>query len=154
MSLDNVPSGALWLPGQGMTSVDETAAARAVEQYDSGLILGFRQDTQEWVVFLRNGPNNGEPFPLLGLGRRLPSPDEITKKLYTTDVRRHGTKLYHDIQRRNDQRQAEARARASEASEEMAEALVSGFEHQGFRPFFKSLPNNHPKNREHKKKEA
>jgi hypothetical protein len=142
--LSEIAHGALWVPGAGMTSVDETAAARAVSEYDDSLVLGHRRDTNEWIVFHREGPH-GEPFPLLSFGPRLPHPEEIKKKMYETDVRRHGVKLFHDIQRRNDDRMAASKARSSEASEAVAEALVSGFEHQGFRPFFKSLPNKNPK---------
>lgn len=142
--MSEIAHGALWVPGAGMTSVDELAAARAVTEYDSDLTLGHRRDTNEWIVFHKHGPN-GEPFPLLSFGPKLPHPEQIKKKMYETDVRRHGAKLFHDIQRRNDERMEAGRKLSSEASEQMAEALVSGFDHQGFRPFFKSLPNKNPK---------
>jgi len=147
-----IPAGALWLPGVGVSGTDERAAAKAIHEYDPDLILGRRQDTGEWIVFLKDGPM-GEPFPVLGLGTRLPAPDELTRKLYNSDVRRHGVKIFKQIQARNDALERERRHQAEEADAMMADALVSGFRNQGFNPFPTSYRNLHPKNRKYRKKD-
>jgi hypothetical protein len=142
-----IPTGALWTPGNGMTNVDELAAARAVEEYDSTLRLGHRRDTNEWIVFLNHGTryNDGAPFPLMTFGERLPSPDEVKKILYTRDVRRHGDKIFKNIMQRNDALNADRRSIASEASGVVAETMASAMAGQGYNPFPQSVRNLHPK---------
>lgn len=126
--------GALYLPGVGLTGTDERAAAKAVREYDADCQLGQRKDTGEWIIFMTN-PATNEPFPVLGLGTRLPSPDEIQRRMYHTDVRKHGAKIFQNIMRRQEATLAGHKALADDASGEVAEALVSGFETQGFNPF-------------------
>lgn len=130
----DAPSGSLWLPGIGVSGTDERAAAAAVEEYDPNLVLGQRRDTGEWIVFLRKGPNDGEPFPVLGLGTRLPAADEVTRTLYQKDVRRHGEKLFHDIYRKQQANLKTLRDNASEASGVLAEGMEWGFRKQGVHP--------------------
>lgn len=132
MDNTDIPREALWLPSAHLGSF-EKAAAKAVEDYDSTLTLGQRRDTGEWLVFKKNGPG-GEPFPVLGLGNHLPSADEVTKKLYTCDVRRHGEKIFRDIQRRNDERAAAMKYEQSEKVGVMAEHLDHAFRQQGVHP--------------------
>lgn len=150
--MHGVAEGLLWTPGNGLTSRAERQAANAVQEYESDLILGQRQDTREWVVYLRNGPmSDGQPFPIFNLGTELPTADKIKEKLYKADLRRHGKKIFQQIMQANDRATEAGRKAADEASAEMAEALVSGFKHQGFDPYPKSLPNQHPKNRQYRK---
>lgn len=104
---NDIPQGALWTPNGGWSYAGERECAKAVEEYDSDLALGQRKDTGEWVVFIRNGPHDGEPFPVLGLGFRLPGADEVKKKLHTHDVRRHGKQLVADIERRKEAKRKE-----------------------------------------------
>lgn len=130
----DVPKGALWLPGVGVSGTDERAAANAVNAYDSGLVLGQNRETGEWIVFLRHGPHNGEPFPVLGLGTRLPAADEITKKLYACDVRRHGERLFRDIYKRQEAQLAEHHAAINDKTGVFAEALEHGFRKMGAHP--------------------
>ena len=89
MNLETPPA-ALWLPGAGIVPVDQLEARRAVQDYANDLDLARDQTTGDWVVVMQ-GPEG--PFPVFGLGRRLPGRDEIMKKLYTHDVRRHQGKL-------------------------------------------------------------
>lgn len=131
MSLDSFVPGALYLPDVGLTSSDERAAAAAVREYDESLQLGFRKDAQEWVIFMEH---NGEPFPVLGLGRSLPSPDLIKRRMYETDIRRHGDKIFHKIQRHNDLLQAEQKAALDEKVGIAAEHLDHAFRKEGVHP--------------------
>jgi len=142
-----IPNGALWTPSNGMTDVSELQAARAVEEYDAQLKLGFRRDTNEWIIFIDHGTpyNDGQPFPVMSLGATLPSPEKIKEKMYKSDVRRHGDKIFREIIRRNDARNSELRHKASEASGLVAETMVSAMAGQGYNPFPQSVRNLHPK---------
>jgi hypothetical protein len=124
-------STALWIPGRGELALDERAAARAVEEYDADLMLGQDRRTGDWVVLIKRDP----PYPVYGLGPRLPSPDEIKRQLYTADVRRHGGKIVEGLERVNSQLRKELRDRASDSTGEAAEALEWGFRKLGAHPF-------------------
>lgn len=132
--IDDLKPGALWLPGQGVTGTDERAAAEAVVAYDPTLILGQNRETGEWIVFLRKGPHEGEPFPVLGLGNRLPAADEITRTLYAKDVRRHGEKLYEAIYRKQQAQLAELNRQAGERTGVAAEYMDHAFRKMGAHP--------------------
>lgn len=131
---EDIPRDALWTPDNGWTSVNERQVAKAVEEYDASLVLGQRQDTGEWVVFLRNGPHQGEAFPLLGLGHELPSADKVKELLFKRDVKRNGAKIYDDIVRSMESKRREAKSAASDASGQAAEALEYGFRKMGKHP--------------------
>lgn len=100
----DVAPGAMWLPGTGVTGTDERAAAKAIEEYDTDLLLGQNQETGDWMVFSRraNEYNDGQPFPVMNLGKQLPGADTIQRKLYEGDIKRHGRKIFEQLQRRND----------------------------------------------------
>jgi len=117
-----MPTESIWIPGRGQMVIRELQAARAVEEYASDLILGFRKDTQEWVVFKQGGPD-GQPFPVFGLGRELPTPEEIQKRLYLADTKRRGGQIVEEVNRRNEARQQAARDVADGAAEIAAEAF-------------------------------
>ena len=123
------------VPGRGMMPVGYMTAAKAVEDYDPELILGFNEATTAWVVYKRR--NDGFMQPVLGLGRgsEPPSREAITEKLYKADVRRNGARIVDQIERRNARIQQEARAQASEAAGEFAEYLAAGYRKEGFNPF-------------------
>lgn len=123
---EDIPRGALWTPQNGWTSQQERECAKAVEEYDSALVLGQRQDTGEWVVFLKEGPANKDVFPIFGLGRQLPSSDKIKEILSRSDVSRHGRKIYAQILQSMAREEAAAKAARHEADEPAAEALAWG----------------------------
>jgi hypothetical protein len=119
LGLQQVRNEEIYLPDGRVMNVVELQAARAVEAYDSSLILG--QLHGQWTVFVRNGPIEGNPFPVLGLGFELPSPDEITRKLHTSDTRRHGGKIAERVDRQNRERQRQRRAAGDQKVGEVAE---------------------------------
>lgn len=108
-------------------------AGNAVSDYDSSLVLGRIEDTGMWTVFVKDGPN-GQPFPVYELGRELPSYDEIQRRLYHSDVRRHGHKIVEQVQRRNDARQNELEAAGHDAAEDAAEHIEHGMRKLGMLP--------------------
>lgn len=131
--LDNIPRGALWLPGVGETSVDEREASTAVQEYDSDLVLGQRRDSGEWIVFLQRG-GDAQPLPVLGLGTRLPHPQDILKKLHDSDARRRGDKIVSEIVKRQDAAKKELVYESHERDGVLAEHLEHGFRKEGKHP--------------------
>jgi hypothetical protein len=126
--------GSIYIPGRGKLSFSELAAAKAVEEYDADLVLGQRNDTSEWVVFIKNGPINGEPFPVLGLGFELPAPEKIKEKLYRADTKRHGGKIVEAVERHNERLRKEYRDRASDGAGQAAEAFEWAHRQMGSHP--------------------
>jgi hypothetical protein len=120
----------IWLPDFGAVPTHIRAASKAIEEYDPDLTLG--RDKYEWLVLKKSGPNG--PFPVLGLGAELPGHDEIKRKMYKRDVRRHGEKLVTDMQRRVDARQREQRREIEDAEGIAAEAFEWATRKMGSHP--------------------
>lgn len=144
---------AIWLPGAGMTSIQERQVAAEVEKYDADLMLGLRKDTGEWCVFLPgNRASEGQPFPVFTFGTELPHPDDVARRLYRSDVRRRGRELLDDLDRIYDQEQKIIADRTSDAAEQVAEAIASDMQRQGTHPFPKvhmggKYPKGHVRSR-------
>lgn len=124
----------IWTPS-GLLGIEERAAVRAVEEYDPDLTLGMDMRNKNYVVLLKTGGPEGQPFPVFGLGTRLPSPDEITRRLYEADVRRHGGKIAQQLEKRNEARRKELELRADEGTQAAAEAYEWAFRKLGAHPF-------------------
>lgn len=123
----------MWLPGKGVVPVNSVTAGNAVTDYDPSLVLGRVEQTGIWTVFVKDGPN-GMPFPVFELGTELPSYDQIQRRLYESDVRRHGHKIVEQIQRRNDAAADRLDKTAHEAAEETAEHIEHGMRKLGMLP--------------------
>lgn len=123
----------LWLPGHGVVDKTISACIRAVESYDESLVLGRHELTGDWCVFLKRGPY-GDPFPVIGLGQQLPSPEEITQRLVKSDTKRNGTRLLDEITSQNERRRKELDDRSSEAAGMTAEAFEWGHRRMGSHP--------------------
>lgn len=127
---------AIWLPGAGMTSISEQQVARAVEEYDADMTLGYRMDTGEWCVFLPgNQASGGQPFPVFTFGDRLPHPDHVKAELHRHDIRRNGRQILDDLDRLYAEEQAAYDKKAQEASEQLAEVIDSNMRMNGAHPF-------------------
>jgi hypothetical protein len=109
-------------------------AGNAVADYDPDLMLGRNNTTGEWAVLMKNGPHDGQPFPVYSLGKELPSYSEIQRKLYESDVRRHGHKIVEQIQRRTEARKKQLDTVGHEASAESAEVIEHGMRKLGMLP--------------------
>jgi hypothetical protein len=124
----------IWLPNSGVVSVGEINASRAVEDYDPELILGRNEQTGDWHVFVKDGPYDGQPFPVMYLGEELPSYDEIQRLLYTHDVKRHGAKIIDAIERRKRIERERLEKQHADESEEVAEHIEWGLRQMGAHP--------------------
>lgn len=129
--LDATPP-ALWLPGAGMVPVDQLEARRAIQDYAHDLDLAQDQRNGQWVVVMEG--NDGEPFPVFGLGHELPGRDRITELLYKHDVRRHQGKLAATILKRQDAKRKALEADRNAETSVAAEAIEFGFRKQGAHP--------------------
>lgn len=123
MSALELPSQAIWLPGQGLVPAHVRQAEQAVNEYDPDLTIGRHEQSGEWVIMLKRGPE-GRPFPVYGLGPELPAPEAIKRKLYEGDVRRHGGRIAVEIEKAAERRRKAVRDNASAAAGEAAEAFL------------------------------
>ena len=133
MNVTDLTASQLWLPGQGLVPAHMRAAQTAVEEYDQDLTLGRHEQTGEWVVLLKRGPE-GRPFPVFGLGIELPAPEYIKKRLFESDVRRSGAEIVMQIRRKQEMAEKESRRVAGDAAGHAAEALDWGFRKEGKHP--------------------
>ena len=133
MRVKAAPETRLWIPGHGLVEAGIARASKAVEQYDERLMLARHEVTGDWCVFLKKGPF-GEPFPVIGLGRDLPSPEQITERLQAADTARRGEKILREMNAHNARLKAPIDDAADTASGIGAEALEWGFRKQGAHP--------------------
>lgn len=122
----------LWVPGHGLVPPHIRTALDAVQHYDANLSLGRHEQTGEWVVLLKRP--DGETQPILGLGTELPSEEAISKKLYESDVRRHGAQIIERLNRIDREQKAATRKAASDGSAAVAEGFEWGYRKLGARP--------------------
>jgi hypothetical protein len=133
MSALDTQAAQVWLPGQGLVPTYLRQAMKAVEEYDDGLSLGRHEHTGEWVVMLKRGPMT-EPHPVFGLGVELPAPEEIKKRLYQADVRRHGGKIAQALDRADAARRKKARDEVNDQTGVAAEAMEWAHRKMGTHP--------------------
>lgn len=119
----------LWLPGRGMMPAHVRQAVEAVREYDPDLGLARHDASGEWVVTLQRG--TPEAHPVFGLGTELPPVEEIKRRLYQGDVRRHGGELAVKLQKAQDMRQKHLRDEVNDQTGVAAEALEWALRKEG-----------------------
>jgi hypothetical protein len=118
------------IPGTGDVDLAALAVQRAIEAYDEKLMLAKHEHTGDWCVMLKRGPWDGEPFPVLGLGRgALPSPEEVTQRMFAADTKRHGDKLLSQIRGNVAAREKVVTDKADEGTFNAVEAYDWAFKH-------------------------
>lgn len=122
----------IWLPGEGVVSLDIKRAQRTVKEYDERLELAQHEVTRDWVVFIKLA--NGMLYPVLGFGKNVPSPDALKERLYKSDTLRHGSKILDDVNRRNAAVEAEYDKSFKEDCDTTAEAFEWGYRKLGINP--------------------
>ena len=122
------------LPSGVVVPVGSVNASKAVEDYDPDLMLGRNEQTGDWHVFIKKGPHNGEPFPVMYLGPELPPYDRIQELLYKNDVRRHGAKIVDAIERRKADERRRLEKQHEEENAEVAEHIEWGLRQMGAHP--------------------
>lgn len=127
----------IWMPGLGMTPINFVTAGNAVSDYSSDLMLGRNNKTGEWHVMVKDGPHDGQPFPVFNLGKELPPYDVIQRKLYESDVRRHGAKIVEQIRRRAEAEKRSHDAYMHDVAEDSAERIENAMRKGGMLPNLK-----------------
>jgi hypothetical protein len=133
IAVKQAPELRLWTP-QGVVDPTTSRAKRVVEQYDERLMLARHEGTGDWCVWLKKGPFGGEPFPVVGLGKELPDPETLERRLMQADTARHRDKILRDMNANNERIRAAEREAADQASGIAAEALEWGFRKEGAHP--------------------
>lgn len=142
MNVTELSTAQLWLPGHGLVPAHMRTAMTAVEEYDPDLTIGRHEQTGEWVVLLKRGPE-GRPFPVFGLGNELPAPEQIKKRLFDSDVRRNGEQIVMQIRRKQELAEKESRRIASDAAGHAAEGFDWAFRKEGKHPVARMfVPNS------------
>lgn len=122
----------IWLP-VGYVTRELIAARKAAQEYDPNLDFGFNEKTQQYCVYLKAGSNDASKYgdlPILGFipPTRIPSPEEIKKRLYESDALRRGQEILDEWNRQNDLLMNKD---YSDVDGQLAEALAWGFRKQG-----------------------
>jgi len=124
----------IWLPGSGVVPVGSINASKAVEDYDPSLMLGRNEQTGDWHVFVKDGPHDHQPFPVMYIGPELPPYDALQALLYKNDVRRHGEKIVHAIERRKAAERERLDKQHRDENAEVAEHIEWGMRQMGAHP--------------------
>ena len=137
----------IWLP-QSFFDKDCEAVNRALQAYDARVHFGLNQATGDWCAFYEM-PRGSNPqhIPILGFGKRIPSPDEAVRRLHRADTVKHGMRIFTDMEKHNRQLRKEREARVSEQTAIAVEGLESFLHAQGATPYHRSLPKKDPKQR-------
>lgn len=110
----------IWTPEAGANR-EEQLAATLVKRYDDALELGRHTMTGDWCIWLMRGPDK-PPYPVIGLGPVLPSPDTLIERLQAADTRLHGDAMLQRMNAENETVRAQERAASEEATAMAAEA--------------------------------
>lgn len=120
---------AIFVPGQGMVSLEGTQVDRAVNEYDERLFFARNATTGQFTIFMKN--IHGEaPLPIFAF-EDMPLPEEAVLRLRKADAVRTGSQILDKIRADNERRNARFNAAASEAAGELAEAHESYLRNQG-----------------------
>lgn len=127
----------LWTPA-GEHDLTTAPARRVVEQYDENLMLARNVDTGDWCVYLKPRANpfgqTDKPFPVIGLGPELPSPETIQRRLYQADAKRRGDQILNDMNSHNESLMQPKRIAADTGTGIAAEVFEYGFRKMGAHP--------------------
>lgn len=126
----------IYLPGRGAYDVEAMQVLRAVQAYDERLSFGRNQDNGDWVVFVKMPRGSKrELVPVLGFGNeKMPTAEEVLKRVEAADTRRFGAELLKAVTQDNMDAQAAIEAKGEELSWMYAEIFEYLFRRQGLHP--------------------
>lgn len=137
-------SARIWLPGQGMTDLQERRVDTVVQEYDEDLRFGRNEETGQYCVFLMR--RGSDPRPVLGFNK-IPHPEDVLKALYQTDAKRRGLEILDEMNRENDERNKDKEYAADQAAGQAAEGFEWLMRDQGQTPYSRSFDIAHKRNR-------
>ena len=131
----------IYIPGRGSVDSDVYKVDKAVNQYNERLSFKLNEESGDYCVYMRM-PFPKEPVAVLGVGKNVPHPDYICKRLRESDVRIHGDKLFDMIVKEQNKAKEEKRYLADQASSDAAERIEKMLRNNGKSPVVKVFPND------------
>lgn len=125
------PTSNLWIPS-GTESKEIRLAVNEVEAYDPRLTLAKHEITGDWVIFTKL--DNGALYPVIGLGKDLPSPDYLRQRILNADTRRQGEQMLYHINKKNEEIRKQNERPVRDGIGKTAEALEWGYRKLGKHP--------------------
>lgn len=114
----------VYVEGRGVMDSTTAALDKQVKEYDERLSFGQHPETKEWVV-IQDVPHmspygqiGAKGVVVFGFSHRVPSRDEMSKMLVTTDIRRND--ILKDITAYNDGLRKDQERKLKEAQHEAA----------------------------------
>ncbi len=138
------PAASIWLPGRGVTDIQERRVDAAVKEYDETLRFGRNEETGQHCIFMIK--KGHAPLPVLGFNE-IPHPDDAVRKLWKSDAMRHGKEILDTMNAENEEVHSERRRAADEANGIAAEGFEWLMRDQGQTPYSKSYDISHKKTR-------
>ena len=114
----------LWVPSHA-GSKEQKKVEKALYEYDDKLVLTRHFYTNDWVVCITL--DNGNLYPVIGLGQSLPDPIAMREMLQKADTRRKGNRMLEEINKNNEAIRQKYRDKADQGAGQAAEALEWGF---------------------------
>lgn len=126
----------------GELSKEEYLCWKAAKDYDARLVFKFNPPNGDYILQVRTDMSDGMPRlkTVLGFGKRLPTPDEVTKTLYESDGWRHGDRVLREMDAREAVKKKNNEWLRSEIAGEAAERIEKVMRRDGKSPVIKSLP--------------
>lgn len=110
-----------WTPTDDNAPMDVMAAQRAVQEYNENLTLGKHLLTGDWCIWIKQGPDK-PPYPVIGIGPDLPTPEALQERLYKADTRIHGDRILTNMLKENEAWEKQQAYASEEATGLAAEA--------------------------------
>lgn len=125
----------VWIPGHGDVSRKQRQVMAVIDSYGDGrFMLAKHGVTGDWCVWLRIGPVNGEPYPVLGLGQELPGPHEALNLMVKYDLKIHGQRIIEEMHAHNEQLKRQEEAEWEEQKARTAEVYLEAYKKEGLFP--------------------
>lgn len=129
-------------PDTGEMDKDHYYSWKAAKQYDDRLILRFNPAGGDYIIQIRTDMSDGMPRlkTVLGFGKKLPTPDEVTKALYESDGWKHGDRVLREMDEREAVKKKNNQWLRDEIAGDAAERIEKVLRKDGKSPVVKSFP--------------
>lgn len=125
----------IYVEGRGVMDSTTAKLDKQVKEYDERLSFGMHPETKQWVVtqdvahLSAYGKVGAKSVVVFGFGHRIPSRDEMTRKLVTTDSQR--TDILKNVMDFNAGLRKAQADKLAQAQEEVAVKLEFGYRKLG-----------------------
>lgn len=131
---DQSKTAKIWLPPTARNR-EFAEARKAAKDYDPNLDFGWNEKTQQYCVYLKEGTmaaSKDGDWPILGFipPDRIPTREEIQKRLYESDALRIGHEMI-DAWNRHNEALMNKSTEITDSDREVAEKFEWGFRKMG-----------------------